>query len=134
MNCQELRIGNLIKVDGQITKVTRLQPPYIGTELMYAMEQAFEPIIVTEEVLVQCGFTLYGDDHYHTEYSMKVVLGWSEIFDEEEYTHCHVIKSKSRSDPWHYYFDGVHVIPCGYLHQLQNGFFALYQKELEYEF
>jgi hypothetical protein len=132
MNCQELRIGNLIKVDGQLTKVTRLQPPYIGTDLMYAMEEAFEPIIVTEEVLVQCGFKLSNKDHYGLEYRLLMV-GWDEVMEEEDYTSCRVRRSSGTHEGWHFYIDGIHIIPCGYLHQLQNGFFALYGKELEYD-
>lgn len=130
---KQLRWGNLVQDDlGRVQEVLWIDNSGVETEHARFQHEDLFPIPLTNEIIEKCGFTNKRDDFYYTEYEIKVELGWDDVFEEEKYTYCRIIKGKEPEDIWHYYFDGVHVIPCHYLHQLQNGFFCLWGKELTY--
>jgi hypothetical protein len=134
INHKELRWGNLVQDDwGRIQEVLWFDNSGVETEHARFQYEVLSPIPLTNEVIEKCGFTNKRDDHYYTEYELKVVTGWDDTFDEETYRICHIIKGKKPDDVWNFYFDGIHVIPCEHLHDLQNGFWCVYRKELKYE-
>ncbi len=117
MTANELRIGNLILVDGEITEITGVKKSTVffsdGFQMFIA--GGIEPIPLTEEWLIKFGLNktvdhpgrkLYEDDHI-----------WPLWFSDK----------KGIND---FYASRVRIRECKYVHQLQNLYFALTGEEL----
>lgn len=111
IQASELRIGNIIKYYG---RYTRVEPNNI-TELSKGAGD-YKPIPLTEEILLKCGFEKINK---HKELDSHGYL-----MDGMEYLHT--------IDNGITFTDSVqNEIEFKYLHQLQNLYFALTNKELE---
>lgn len=117
MRPNELRIGNLVKYsDGSFFKVVGIHEFGLDVEdnieTTYMEYENFEPIPLTEEILLKCGFTFLpqGDEVYQ------------QIFTYNGF------------DIWMHDDGFCHDYLCGgdikHLHQLQNLYFALTNEEL----
>lgn len=124
IDLKELRIGNYVAAPlGEIMKVEILghpeQPNYIFARYVDGFGQnAFEPIPLTAEILIKCGFreNTFGQGHEFefapTEWLVINDLGAHLSGDEEAFF----------------------TIQCKYVHQLQNLYLALTGKELIIDF
>ena len=113
MKAEELRIGNLFKDkhSRKIIKVIKLSESKITFDGCFYGEWQAEPIPLTEEILLKCGF---------------------EFFDNERIFNNFVIEDFHNGN---YYFtagEGIklHEKHIEYLHQLQNLYFSLTGEEL----
>lgn len=116
MNANELRIGNWVEFDGrqfQIDSVAR-EFPTLNTEefgIGVVDWNNISPIVISEEVLLKCGFVKAWGDYSIDDYSYSFSGQFSYIDAETIYVIAQNIK---------------------YLHQLQNLCFALTGQELTY--
>lgn len=108
----ELRIGNYIKFCGKPTKVWALSEDDINDE----MDIYIEPITLTDEVLVKCGFVKIGVLTLSFENFLFEIGLNGDDFVKQKYT---------------LRINGCLVIKVKYIHQLQNIFYSLTGKELE---
>jgi len=120
MNAKELRIGNYVDRTDYICKVTEIKEDGIFTEpLSYKGErlvkQILQPIPLTKEWLLKLGFKQKNDIEFY-EYIKDYFIV------ENEYTDKGV---------WDFVTDdnGM-IVEIKYVHQLQNLYFALTEKEL----
>lgn len=107
MDLKELRLGNLVldKLYGGVVIITK----YFFTE---GNVNNIEPIQLTEEILLKCGFVKDEFDNWENE----TRLG---LYKPEEFDGYLSIWGEST------------VGECNYLHQLQNLYFALTGLDLE---
>ena len=122
MKANELRIGNIVQLDGEIGYVKSIYSKYFQVDdarccsMGYSVKEKFEPVPLTEEWLIKFGFEkskqpngtiFYGN----LSFGMRVT--------------------------GHPYDDGFLLfghesnVDIKYVHQLQNLYFALRGKELE---
>lgn len=123
MKVNELRIGNLITAmyegDYAINQIVVNAVSEIGVNRSYGETEFYiencEPIPLTEEWLVKCGFI-----EHHDCYVKDFIVG------------LYIIYSKKRKE-FVYDINGMDV-DCNiqYLHQLQNLYFALTGEELKF--
>ena len=109
MGVKEVRIGNWVKIYGLPEQVNNITTDDVNG---YAIDR-YEPIPLTEDILLQCGFRI--DD-----YDSELVVCWLGSFNlrlTDKRIYYSVILHKS--------------IEVKYLHQLQNLYFAITNKELE---
>jgi len=118
MEANELRIGNYVKIDDlPIEKIT-LETFKILSEYPHHIG-LFEPIPLTEEILLKCGFEKFeGEFHLNVNevriemfYHDSWYFGYNRIVENNVIETCELLG----------YWD---------LHQLQNLYFALTQTEL----
>jgi len=127
MNAKELRIGNWVNKNGYFRQILGVHsnsviimntPPLTLTKSMDIHINKIEPIPLTEEILLKCGFKdiynkmwliLEGSPNIEINKSTFQVSVWETINDETE---------------------GIYLNNIKYLHQLQNLYFALTGKEL----
>jgi hypothetical protein len=127
MKANELRIGNFIKYNNeQIGIVSGIQEFLFNNgkvainqriDIFYHIEN-INPIALTEEILLKCGFK---DNNYSLDLKLgtkKITFNW----------YSRIVLTGVRNG---YYCQKYKHIK--YLHQLQNLYFALTGKELEYE-
>lgn len=118
MKVEELRIGNLISVDGSFVVVTGIirGGVYFGEHGYIAnIIDWLKPIPLTEEWLLKFRFKFWdktGMFNYHIHFRIGFV-----IFDGE----------------WWLCIDGNRLTIIKYVHQLQNLYFALTGEELKCE-
>lgn len=119
---QEIRFGNYLNYDNIAFKVVKIAPKFIGLDNEYDFEdyadiKDIQPIPITEEILLKCGFeklTTKSEGYNASSYSYR--RGYSLIVCLD---------------------DGIWSVSFWqgnekkYLHQLQNLFFALTNEELE---
>lgn len=126
LKCSDLRIGNYLKYNSKIVEVFGLRPRYIeyydeDEFLVGDNPEYFEPIELTEELLVKIGFEKFEKlfrmklREFHLDYF--IVVGVLRIY--KKITDC--------------YFDKNLEIKCEFLHQLQNAYYLLTNEELEVE-
>ena len=117
INAQDLKIGNYVVLseDGTIFKVEEISKKGLvvqnENETVWIETEAFEPIPLTEEILLKCGFEKDGLDNYVSRYVC--------IYDN--------IRSINIG------INGCDIdLECPlYLHQLQNLYFVLIGEELQ---
>ena len=107
MKATQFRIGNLVSLNGKEFEVT-LQSLYEGANLDW------KPLPITKEILLRCGFKEYELECELDGLSIKT--GEYEEIEFNSVLFCWVNGAKK---------------PIKYVHQLQNLYFALTQKELK---
>lgn len=113
MEANELRIGNLIMVDGFIEIIKSINEIGIniflddGIIIEYAEFYELEPIKLTEEILLKCGFIPCSIIDNHFNISGMCIWKCNDMFLCDK--------------------NGVHI---KYLHQLQNLYWCLTNEEL----
>lgn len=114
MKVNELRIGNVLKekYSGDLLIVIELTKQRITFDYQTTEKWQSEPIELTEEILLKCGFVKDEFDNWENE----TRLG---LYKPEEFDGYLSIWGDST------------VGECNYLHQLQNLYFALTGQELE---
>lgn len=111
----ELRIGNwVLGIVGQPERVVKLQAG--------AVYQWNNPIELTEEILLKCGFETYDDKTYKLDLEEGNRWTWLE-YDKEYYPFVRLY-----CDDSFYMIDNA---KASTLHQLQNLYYALTGEELE---
>lgn len=118
MKPQELSIGNLVCYNGKVVKVEQITKHKIGyhtkpneTRMNYARLCEVEPIPITEELLLKCGFDEPCDGVYERE--------------DFEIT-------KEGDEWWVSWHGGCdYWFAIKYLHQLQNAYQLVTGEELE---
>lgn len=111
----ELRIGNIVLVQGKPVKITGIihDNIYFGSEFYVRVRlHQSEPIPLTPEILEKCGFKLD-----------------VEVYEQAGFYPC-IIKNKM-NEGWRMDFGEYVTNELNYLHQLQNLYFALTGTELE---
>ena len=127
MKASELRIGNSIIQDGDFVFVTGWRLEFIGKNKL-----EYKPIPLTEEWLVKLGFEKlkeYDDgENIIIQYGKSIIVG-DDTHDEKlvislPFNHCEI---------GDYQDDSAYIlnITIDYVHQLQNLYFTLTNKELE---
>lgn len=130
MEARELRIGNLIRqvdyVTGEticirtvtsINKEGYLNVKSKGIEnIKSQLLKSFEPIPLTEEILLKCGFDKYSDHSNEITYLSKDSGYFIQVYDNSVYFGLNYEDYRKE---------------VKYLHQLQNLYFALTGQELE---
>lgn len=122
MEVQELRVGNYLFKYGEVVKIVEIGIKHKGDTNYYLRSEndncgywidQFNPIPLTEEILLKCGFKKRSDGHFnmfkHSEVDIII---------------CNDFSS------WQ--CDGINfsVNRIKYLHQLQNLYWCLVGKEL----
>ena len=116
---EELRIGNWVDTVYNIPymKITEIKNSVVCGDNCKGMSYtSLKPIPLTGEILLKCGFeSPYISDAYSRYYYHEEITGLFEIIHGEV----------------QYSIDSNIVCEMGYLHQLQNLFYAITGKELE---
>jgi len=122
MEANEIRVGNWLNDPRPFNEDTKkffkmTDNGYFkatARDIQYAEE--FEPITLTEEILLKCGFEKTGitELYYSTD---TINISWFEEDPTVIEINCENIQ--------------CYIINCEYLHQLQNLYFALKGQELE---
>lgn len=115
MNCKELRVGNYVYCKGIIDEVLGIGDNDYYTEKHYhgVRDEDLTPIPLTDKILLKCGFKIGKENNYILHDLIEIV--------ETDYGNTFFLMSNFiKSD-------------VKYLHQLQNLYFALTNKELNYE-
>lgn len=120
INANELRVGNYVvfSEDRTIFKVIEISEKGLGIEnkqeITWIEMETFEPIPLTEEILLKCGFKCSRGE------SFQLMLNdWTNLYYNCGYFEISVNKHA---------FSLNHI---QYLHQLQNIYHSLTNKELE---
>jgi hypothetical protein len=123
INANELRIGNLLNHNnGNIVGAFKVDLVHIS-DIIGNNEygKRYEPIPLTEEILLKCGFQhhKYANDEsfFEMQISKDIFLNYSPF-------HCRYILRKQ-------WYGNIYNGNIEYLHQLQNLYFALTKTELE---
>lgn len=135
LKINELKIGNIVIYEDKWHKITSLR---IGDRNDYADMQCLtkcaprdensldkieelQPIPLTKEILLKCGFQII---EKHIEYYVY----WIKVPSEPFYTN---IQIRYEKDSGSYYLKDINACDINYLHQLQNLYFALTNNELK---
>lgn len=117
IKANELRIGNLVeyKIHGK--------DEWVVASILFIDDETggfMRPILITEDILLKCGFTKWGDDVFCLE---GFIDYWKLRYDKEnEEWDVYFAPSKQRT--------GQTISAIKNLHQLQNLYFALTNEEL----
>lgn len=133
LKCTDLRIGNYLKYDDEIIQVSKLCKNYVEFYdkedlLIGDNPKYFQPIELTEKVLLKIGFDAMHSCRYMYEKSIinkhnkKVVV----------YITFHMINKTLRID-FSNDLQVLNLYDIQYLHQLQNAYYCLTNNELEIE-
>lgn len=118
MNANELRIGNLILVDGKIVEITGIKKStvFLSDGFQMFIAGGIEPIPLTEEWLIKFGFdkVLHRNDKMYYRLNDYFVIEDSRVFLFGDDT-FEILKLRQE---------------IKYVHQLQNLYFALTGEEL----
>ena len=137
LKCAYLRIGNLLKYEDNIVKVFGLRPRYIEFTdkdefLVGDNPEYFEPIELTEEVLVKIGFekNKYDCWEYFPDREDEISILMTDNYTTIEYAnlfHC-------PEDVTEVNYNSRLEFPRRiYIHELQNSYYLMANKELEVE-
>lgn len=118
MKVEELRIGNLVKIGGEIDRLELCD--FVDIHEHKTIWQ-YEPIPLTEEWLLKFGFVKAKfSSEYWSHYSL--INGWNVALSH------HTEESSGVNKGLVYW--GDNYVGLKYVHQLQNLYFALNNKEL----
>ena len=118
MRVEELRVGNWVNYLGDNMQFDEIDLSYLFNPSIDIYKTDLEPIPLTEEILLKCGFEKSAWDNYSTFRNMFCSEGCVVISLEHS---CIEIG------------DLMLDINIKHLHQLQNLYFELTNKELEIE-
>lgn len=130
INANELRIGNLIKRDDHILRVVQIKETQmfrveyvdksISSNHMFLDHNSAEPIPLTDEILLKCGFIFDKDNE---DYNLNGITlddrntdKWSKYINKDEFG---------------IWYLNSYLRDIKYLHQLQNLFYSITDTELE---
>lgn len=127
MKNTELKIGNYVQHNDEIIKVEQITKRKIGyhrngdkSRMHYLKYSEIKPIEITEDILIRLGFEETFDDTY------PEILRYDKI---------NVIKDERL---WVHIFNGCTWYRFGsrikYIHELQNAYFVVNNKELNLQF
>ena len=123
MKANQLRIGNLVQVNNETVEVLWFDHEGAVCQTLdhkAQVDMPIEPIPLTEDILLKCGFTFYKEENaWHTPHEFHIRVEDSKL--------------KQKNKVFWIYFDEQenHPITCVFeLHQLQNLYFALTEEEL----
>ena len=132
MKANELRIGNWIKYEDKLVQVVQLSSLMILCQrdenqfLVNCAPKVFQPIELTEEVLVKIGFGKRNDCYtLSNEYIFFVY--YKDSFKQE------LLASVKRKGKYYYNTNELKNYDIKYLHQLQNAYYCLTGQELNIE-
>lgn len=117
INRKDLRIGNFVELNGEIKPVEAIGYDKISVIGRYWLDDQLNPIPLTEEILIKCGF-----EKEETIYYFPLEL--SKFYIRNPYKGSNIWRIKT--DP-----ENTIAEVC-FLHQLQNLYFALTGQELTY--
>lgn len=113
----ELRLGNQILIDGKIFPVVELQTHgvvYVDEIKLIEPYSKVEPITLTGEILLKCGFMTSSDTNWEFELNvsaLKMYCRWN--------------------TEWYFELGGIYLgAKPKYLHELQNLYYAILGSEL----
>lgn len=118
MRAEEIRIGNWVYDD--MNDMVKIDHPDIGEQLYIF----YNPIPLTEEILLKCGFEYRFHQYTYKELSIKLSEEHFLVFNMKNgniYT--------TNNEEWELH-SGVYLYDINYLHQLQNLIYALTNQEL----
>lgn len=118
MQVRELRIGNYLKNDGVVVKIDARSIFDIWGGNLITRIKKYEPILITESWLLKFGAVGCGGNRFYLDIKDTLQLFWN-IGDD------YFICGFSSRSTHVCYFNEIK-----YVHQLQNLYFALTQKEL----
>lgn len=132
IKAEELRIGNLVKRSAQINFSDYKDPLYwrvnsgmIGDCENYKENWAFDPIPLSEDILLECGFRKYSNSDFHIELNTPdrdLNIG---AYPDGFYPSLSGSPEMSHLEGEYFSLNKIE-----YLHQLQNLYFALTGQEL----
>lgn len=143
MKASELRIGNILSVNGVYNAVTGIRNIFIGdnpkdvveveisgfSQVVILNEQSISPIPLAEEWLLKFGFKCIHEANKH--YAIQNPKGYKDLHKIHFF--------QTINDQWHLAFSDAttgkehhHIVACHikYVHQLQNLYYALTGEEL----
>lgn len=124
IKASELRIGNIVMAHDFVSqeyKYHTITPSSIVAQSQcdIAKVPCFKPIELTEQVLLKCGFNWISD----TWLSIPIDNGWNICYDVTGYIYLKY--NDIECEISHFKFE--------YIHQLQNLYFALTGREIEFK-
>jgi len=141
MKANELRIGNYVNIEGDVVKVKEIYEKGIhyanGEYESYATEDFIQPIKLTEELLLNIGFEKIElvEKKLYMYYKEVRINNYSYLLDfrvmpKDECIVLYVMKKEDDELDYStiFYNDNIK-----YLHQLQNAYYLLTNKELNIE-
>ena len=126
LKCTDLRIGNLIKYEDKLVQVVQLSSLMILCQrdenqfLVNCAPKVFQPIELTEEVLLKIGFEKFVKSFRMelSECRLDYFINKS-LYIYKKHTNCCLIKDLE--------------IKCEFLHELQNAYYCLTGEDLNIE-
>lgn len=145
MEIRELRLGNWVfsketQKPQLITGLTEENPFIDAITFDYITYDEIEPIPLTEEILLKCGFEWFKPFKCYSHKQLNIYIGLNTKKSECYALHCLNIDDyngvkKTKYDGKLYLTSEAEYLvsetPIEYLHQLQNLYFALTGQELE---
>lgn len=145
MKANDLRIGNWIKYEDKLVQVVQLSSLMMLCQrdenqfLVNCAPKEFQPIKLTEEVLLKLGFykKSIGNELYRY-YKEVCIDNYSYLFDyavilKDEYAGLKVTRAENEDDEDDYYSTIFYNDNIKYLHELQNAYYCLTNEELKVE-
>lgn len=130
MKAQDLRLGNFVIAKNEIIKIIEFRESFILGEndncLIRCLPSQMKPIELTEEVLLNIGFDAMHSNRYMYE---KSIINKHNINDVV-YITFHTINKTLRID-FSKDLQILSLYDIQYIHQLQNAYYCLTNKELE---
>ena len=121
VNASELRLGNHLLYKGKIIVVNEISGNYINQDTSGNSEnydlidiEDIEPIRLTEEILTKCGMVV--NERYRASYLGGFCVSYFDGL---------------RPPNWDVYFRGKSIKGIDFLHEWENLYFFLTDKELE---
>ena len=132
IDVRDLRIGNYVKLNsGVIIKVLSVGSNYINLNTLGRIEDCeINPILLTPEILEKCGFEYSSNHVYEYKDDENILFDEPNDWNNTKKYPIGIFGGESNFlIP--YTPHGEVIIRCKYLHQLQNMYYAVTQKELE---
>lgn len=128
MKNNELRIGNYVQHKGEIVKVEQITKRKIGYHkyadkrtMQYLKYSEIEPVEITEDILIRLGF----EETFDNTYSEILRYDKIKVIKFDERLLVHIFNNYST------YSFGSRI---KYIHELQNAYFVINNKELKLKF
>lgn len=136
MKVFELRIGNYLQRGNEIVEVDAIFRSHFNCRresdkihLGNNIQNNFQPIQITEEILLKCGFECVNKKNIH--YAINDPKGFKDSHKISIFPTLNEQWHIAFSDILNGYKDYIPTTKLKYLHQLQNFYFALANEELQ---